>query len=71
MGTTSSSLLVVEQLVSLLKQQGTCIKVKIAQDFVKTIEEVSPWFIASGSLNILDWKGRLRNWEKMGQEWPQ
>lgn len=30
------------------------------------IEQVSPWFIASGGLNILDWKGRLRNWEKNG-----
>lgn len=45
MGTTTSSLLVIDQLVSLLKQQGTGIKVKTAQDFAKTIEQVSPWFI--------------------------
>lgn len=68
MGTTSSSLLVVDQLISLLKQQGTSIKVKTAQDFVKTIEQVSPWFIANGGLNIPDWKQVKRDSQKALQD---
>lgn len=39
MGITSSLLLVVDQLVNLLKQYGTSIKVKTPQDFIKTVEQ--------------------------------
>lgn len=56
MSTTSSSLLLVNQLVNLLKQQGTGIKIKTAKEFIKTLEKTSPWFIHAGGLNIPDWE---------------
>ena len=44
------------QLKRLLKEQGTAIENKTLEDFLKSIERASPWFITGGGLNIPDWE---------------
>ena len=44
------------QLKRLLKEQGTAVKTKTLDDFLKTTETWSPWFITSGALNISEWE---------------
>lgn len=44
------------QLKRLLKEQGTAVKTKTLEDFLKTIETWSPWFVTSGALNISEWE---------------
>ena len=44
------------QLKRLLKEQGTAVKTKTLEDFLKTIEMWSPWFVTSGALNISEWE---------------
>lgn len=56
MGASSSSSLLEEQLVSLLKKQGTIIKSKTAKEFLEVICTASPWFVTSGGLNVPDWE---------------
>lgn len=54
MGTTSSTLQLQDQMIALLKQQGTGIKAKRAEELIITLEKTSPWFIHSGEFNIPD-----------------
>eukprot|EP00073_Rattus_norvegicus_P055330 XP_017457820.1 PREDICTED: endogenous retrovirus group K member 6 Gag polyprotein-like [Rattus norvegicus] len=56
MGTSCSTLQLTDQIVALLNQQGTGIKVKTAKEFIKTLEKTSPWFVHLGGLNISDWE---------------
>lgn len=44
------------ELKRLLEEQGTAVKTKTLDDFLKTIETWSPWFITSGALNISEWE---------------
>ena len=67
-GMASSTLQLVDQLVDLLRQQGTGIKVKTAREFIKILEKTSPWFIHSGSLNILDWDQVKTDLQKTSQK---
>lgn len=56
MGATSSQSLLEEQLIGLLRRQGTIIKSKTAKDFVQILQNASPWFLVSGGFNIPDWE---------------
>ena len=42
------------ELTRLLK--GTAVKTKTLDDFLKTTETWSPWFITNGALNISEWE---------------
>ena len=44
------------QLKRLLKEQGIAIENKTLEDFLKSIERASPWFITGGGLNVSDWE---------------
>ena len=39
-----------------LKRLFTAVKTKTLEDFLKTIETWSPWFVTSGALNISEWE---------------
>ena len=56
MGNTLGKSELMFQLKRLLKEQGTVVKTKTLEDFLKTIETWSPWFITSGALNISEWE---------------
>lgn len=56
MGTSSSTLQLTDQMVALIKQQGTGIKVKTGKELIKPLEKTSPWFVHSGGLNIPYWE---------------
>ena len=60
------------QLKRLLKEQGTAVKTKTLEDFLKTIETWSPWFIISGALNISEWEQVRRDLQKtLRKEGPE
>lgn len=44
------------ELMTLLKEQGTAIRIKMAKDFVKSIERCSPWFLGNRGLHVPDWE---------------
>lgn len=68
MGAAGSHSLLIEQLVELLKRQGIGIKHKTARDFIKTLQKTSPWFLASGGLNVPDWEQVKRDLQKVLQK---
>lgn len=45
----------------LLEKQGTMVKEKTIEAFIKIIEQASPWFITGGGLNVLDWEEVCRD----------
>lgn len=63
------------QLLGLLENKGTGIKVETAQEIIKTVLKFSPWFLHAGGFNITDWdqvKADLQNAlkEQGPQEFP-
>ena len=50
MGASNSVPTLMGQLIVLLEKQGTTIKTKTAQEFIKTVLEFSPWFLQAGGL---------------------
>ncbi|RWS10386.1 endogenous retrovirus group K member 5 Gag polyprotein-like isoform X1, partial [Leptotrombidium deliense] len=40
----------------LLRANGTPLKTKTARSFLKTVEEMAPWFLDEGLLNIPQWE---------------
>lgn len=40
----------------LLKANGTPLKAKTARSFLREVEEVAPWFLEEGLLNIPQWE---------------
>ena len=51
------------ELTRLLK--GTAVKTKTLDDFLKTTETWSPWFITSGALNISEWEQIRGDFQKI------
>lgn len=64
MGTPSSKREMHFKVKRLLEKQGTMVKEKTIEAFIKTIEQASPWFIMGGGLNILDWEEVCRDLQK-------
>ncbi|RWS22682.1 endogenous retrovirus group K member 5 Gag polyprotein-like isoform X1 [Leptotrombidium deliense] len=56
MGSEVSRLRMEGPLRELLKVNGTPLKTKTARSFLKTVEEVSPWFLDEGLLDIPQWE---------------
>jgi len=56
MGTASSTLQLTDQIVAVLKQQRTRIKVKTTKAFIKTFDKTRPWFVHSRGFSIPDWE---------------
>lgn len=44
------------QLVKLSEENGTRIKSQTAKEFMKILEQASPWFLILVGLNIPDWE---------------
>lgn len=60
------------QLKRLLKEQGTAVKTKTLEDFLKAIETWSPWFVTSGAFNISEWEQVCRDLHKtLRKEGPE
>ena len=55
MGTEMSWAQMEGLLRDLLKANGTPLKTKTARLFLKTVEEIAPWFLDEGLLNIPQW----------------
>lgn len=55
MGSEVSKLRLEVSLRNLLKANGTPLKTKTARAFLKTVEDISPWFLDEGLLNIPQW----------------
>ena len=64
MGSTSSKRDLIYQISKLLEQQGTTVKQRTIEDFLKTIAAASPWFLTGGGLNIPDWEQVKRDLQK-------
>lgn len=72
MGAASSYSLIGNQLVQLSNKQGTSIKYKTATDILKTVHEVSPWFLNSGDLSVVDGEQvRIRPAKGITQRWAE
>lgn len=54
----------------LLKANGTPLKMKTAQVFLRTVEGVIPWFLDEGLLNIPQWKHLGEDLRKVDKEKP-
>ena len=52
MESTSSKRDLIYQIVKLLEKQGTTVKERTIEDFLKNIVTASPWFLTGGGLNI-------------------
>ena len=68
MGSTSSKGDLIYQISKLLEQQGTVVKQRTIEDFLKTIAAASPWFLTGGGLNIPDWEQVKRDLQKRLQK---
>ncbi|RWS12233.1 pregnancy zone protein-like protein, partial [Leptotrombidium deliense] len=56
MGSEMSRIRMEGPLRELLKENGTPLKTKTARAFLKTVEEISPWFLDEGLLNTPQWE---------------